>query len=79
MVTRELSVSQWSLRLIIENVPQGRCSLDDEIQLMPGEDASPVFFPPPPTSSTVCDARVEEEVKRTLKAYYKHEDISKNE
>ena len=73
-------MSRWSLRLIIENVAQGACSLDDEIQRMPGEDASPAFFPPPaPTSSTVCDARFEEEVKRTLKAYYKHKDISKNE
>ena len=41
-------MSRWSLRLIIENVAQGGCSLDDEIQLMLGEDASPVFSPPPP-------------------------------
>ena len=65
----------WSLRTSLREDVN---SLDDEIQLMLGEDASPVFSPPP-TSSTVCDARVEEEVKRTFKAYYKHKDISRNE
>lgn len=41
---------------------------------MSGEDSSRVFSGPFPTSRTVCDARVEEKVKRTLKAYYKHKD-----